>query len=220
MKLIIISSPKKNTSEPEIVTQLFKNGLEIFHLRKPGFSQKELEEYLNLIPGEFFNRIVIHSYHKLAVKYNLRGIHLTRRHRRQKFKTWLKIKYVKSKNPDITITASFHSLESLFEDQSNYDYVFLSPVFDSISKGNYQAKFSGHNLEVILSKTQQKVIALGGVNIDKIDKIKEMNFVGMALHGAIWESKDPVEAFRNINKACQYNQTSEVLKTMELLAKR
>ncbi len=121
MKLIVISSPKKNPSEPEIVTQLFKNGLEIFHLRKPGFSQKELEEYLNLIPGEFFNRIVIHSYHKLAVKYNLRGIHLTRRHRRQKFKTWLKIKYVKSKNPDITITASFHSLESLFEDQIDAD---------------------------------------------------------------------------------------------------
>ena len=208
MKLIVISSPKKNPSEPEIVTQFFKNGLEIFHLRKPKFSQQELEGYLNLIPGEFFNRIVIHSYHKLAVKYNLRGIHLTRRHRRQKFKTWLKIKYVKSKNPDITITASFHSLESLFEDQSNYDYVFLSPVFDSISKGNYQAKFSGHNLEVALSKIHQKVIALGGVDIDKIDKIKEMNFAGMALHGAIWESNDPVEAFQNIKEACHQETMS------------
>ncbi|MBN4051374.1 thiamine phosphate synthase [bacterium AH-315-M05] len=220
MKLIVISSHKKNPSEPEIITQLFKNGLEIFHLRKPRFSQKELEEYLNLIPVEFFKRITIHSYHKLALKYNLRGIHLTRRHRRQKFKLWLKIKYIESQNPNIKITASFHSLESLFEDDRNYDYVFLSPVFDSISKGNYQAKFSGHNLEIILSKTQHNVIALGGVDIDKIDKIKEMNFAGMALHGAIWESKDPVEAFRNIYKACQYNQTSEVLKTMEILTKK
>jgi len=219
MKLIVLSSPKNNPAEPEIVTQFFKNGLEIFHLRKPRFSQKEMERYLNLIPGEFFNRIVIHSYHKLAVKYNLRGIHLTRRHRKQKFKTWLKTKYVKSKNPDITITASFHSLESLFEDQSNYDYVFLSPIFDSISKGNYQGRFSGHNLEVTLSKTQQKVLALGGVDIDKLAEIKEMNFAGMVLHGAIWQSKDPVEAFRNINKACQVNQTSEDLKNLKFLAK-
>lgn len=218
MKLIVISSPKKKPSEPEIVTQLFKNGLEIFHLRKPKFSQQELEEYLNLIPEEFFKRITIHSYHKLALKYNLRGIHLTLKHRRQKFKLWLKIKYIKSRNPNIKITASFHSLESLFEDDRNYDYVFLSPVFDSISKGNYQAKFSGHNLKVILSKTKHNVIALGGADIDKIDKIKEMNFAGMALHGAIWESNDPVKAFLNINKACYYNQSSEVLKTSELLA--
>src|SRR3990172_9482761 len=205
MKLIVLSSPQKNPSEPETVTQLFKNGLEIFHLRKPEFSRKEMERYLNLIPEEFFNRIVIHSHHKLAVKYNLRGIHLTRSHRREKFKTWLKVKYIISKKPGIKITASFHSLESLFEDLSNYDYVFLSPVFDSISKSNYQAKFSRHELNVILSKTKHNVIALGGVDIDKIDKIKEMNFAGMALHGAIWESKEPVEKFMNIKNACQHN---------------
>lgn len=208
MKLIVISSTRKNHFEPEIVTQLFKNGLEIFHLRKPEFSQKEMERYLNLIPEEFFNRIMIHSCHRLAVKYNLRGIHLTRRHRREKFKTWLKIKYIKTKKPGIKLTASFHSLEMLFEDQGNYDYVFLSPVFDSISKGNYQSKFSGHNLKVILSKTKHNVIALGGVDIDKIDKIKEMNFAGMALHGAIWESDQPVDKFIKINEACQQKTMS------------
>ncbi|MFH1319900.1 MAG: thiamine phosphate synthase [Bacteroidota bacterium] len=203
MKIIVLSSPRGSSSEPNVITQLFRNGLEIFHLRKPTFSQKEMEEYLDLIPKKYLDRIMIHSHHKLAVKYNLNGIHLTRKYRKSKYRTRMRLKLLRLKKPDIKITTSFHSLNSLFDDERDYDYVFLSPVFDSISKGDYTSKFSGHNLEVVLSKTKHNVIALGGVDVDKVDKIKKMNFFGMALHGAVWGNDKPLEVFLNIKEACQ-----------------
>ena len=203
MKLIVISSNKKTYAEPRIITEMFDKGLELYHLRKQKFSRAELEEYLSLIPPHYRNRIIIHSKHRLAIKYKLRGIHLTRKHQKKKLRTWLRTKYIKSKMPEIKITASFHALDKLEDAKNGYDYVFLSPVFDSISKGSYQGKFSGGNLADFLPRLNHKVIALGGVDTDKIDQIYDMGFSGMALHGALWEDNSPVEKFVTIQQACE-----------------
>ena len=208
MKLIVVSTPKNFTTEPQQVTMMFDRGLEIFHLRKPRFSKQNMIEYLSLIPERYHNRIVIHSKHLLALKFNLRGIHLTSAHRKQKIRTWFRIQRLKIKLPEIKITASFHSLEKLLEEKRVFDYVFLSPVFDSISKAKHQGKFRGQNLEVILNKLPQDVIALGGVDIDRIDEIIDMGFAGMAVLGAIWESDKSLDRFIKIYEACKQKNRS------------
>ena len=52
------------------------------------FSTKELEGFIKEIPAHFHNHLVIHSHHKLALKYNLKGFHFTSTHLGQKFKLW------------------------------------------------------------------------------------------------------------------------------------
>ena len=45
MQIIVISSKDKSKSEIPQVIKLFIAGLEVFHLRKPKFSLKRMEDY-------------------------------------------------------------------------------------------------------------------------------------------------------------------------------
>jgi thiamine-phosphate pyrophosphorylase len=198
-KLAILSNPKKFENEQEIIKRLFECGLKIFHLRKPDLSTREMKQYIQEIPAQYHNRIVIHSHYELALKLGLKGIHISKRRRKKRFYTWVRTFIFRLKRPDLHISTSFNNLSSLFEDTASYSYVFLSPVFDSISQSGYQGAFSHHNLKIALTKTRHQVLALGGINPNNIEKLTEMGFTGAVLSGFIWESNDPVEAF----KACR-----------------
>ena len=103
MKLVVISSTKGTYPETKIVTEMFDKGLETFHLRKPSFNKKKMEEYINQIPEPYWHKIIIHSKHILAIKFNLGGIHFTKKHRKRKLKSWLIKKYIKQSIPKIKI---------------------------------------------------------------------------------------------------------------------
>ncbi|MEO6167178.1 MAG: thiamine phosphate synthase [Chitinophagales bacterium] len=203
MKVIVISNPEEIVGETKTVIRLFEAGLERFHLRKPKYSTHALRSYLDQIPAAYRNRIVIHSHHDLSVPYSLAGIHVTEQHRKKKYwKTWLTRKYLKLRRPDLTITAGFHTLGSLKSQNPVYEYVFLSPVFESISKIGYRSTFNEDSLVKMIEKSSYKVIALGGVDEDKIEKTLELGFHGVALLGSIWKSNDPLEKFKRIHQLC------------------
>jgi len=198
MVVIVLSPAKKMTGEEEIVTKLFDNGLEIYHLRKPEFSTKDLTAFLNNIPQKYWNRIVIHSKYKLAIKFGLKGIHVNKRKRKSKLRKFLSFWYYKLKRPDLHVSSSFNNLSSIFHDRSNYNYVFLSPIFDSITNSGYQSAFGHHNLKVALNKTRHKIFALGGIQTDKVDQIMAMGFTGMVLSGYLWKSENPLKSFSEV----------------------
>lgn len=62
MKLIIITSPDFLLDEARILTELFKAGLDLLHLRKPEAEIYEVESLLQEIPMEYRSRIVIHDF--------------------------------------------------------------------------------------------------------------------------------------------------------------
>jgi len=74
-KIIVISSLKPITNEASIITALFNNGLELFHIRKPFNAIIETEKLIANIPKEFHNRIVIHQHYQLTNYFELKGIH-------------------------------------------------------------------------------------------------------------------------------------------------
>jgi len=94
----------------------------------------------------------------------------------------------------------FHALEELEACRENYDYAFLSPIFDSISKMGYQGKYSMSDLKVALRKMNKRIVALGGIDEDKIETVKEAGFSGIALLGAIWQCDKPVDKFKLIRE--------------------
>ncbi len=204
MKVVVISSTEISSSrEIELMKQLFNEGLETFHLRRPTYDYKKMRDYLNRIPEEFHNKIVIHSHPKLALKYNLKGIHVTSKVRKSKFKFWYLKRFVINKKRHLTVSTSMHHMSHLDQADPIFNYVFLSPIFDSISKKDYQSGFNEFTLRKALEKTKYSVYALGGIELKNIDKVKEYGFAGCALVGAIWTSKEPIESFKEILQKCR-----------------
>ena len=207
MELVLISRSKGIHPETNLVTKMFDLGLSKFHLRKPGFSSSMMKEYLSQIPEHYWKKIVIHSKHLLAAKHPVGGVHFTKKDRNNQLRLWLLEQYLRKTRPDLIYTTSFHSLESLTDEKRKYTYVFLSPVFNSISKSNYQGRFDDRNVDVFLKKVKQNVYALGGIDTNKVAPIFNMGFKGMAVHGSIWKSEDPVEKFEEIKNVCQEKLT-------------
>lgn len=88
MKLIVITSSKSIPDEPKLLTEMFEAGLPCLHMRKPRLSTKEMQALIEAIPAVFHNRIMLHSHHELALKYKLRGIHLSRVHLSKRLRYW------------------------------------------------------------------------------------------------------------------------------------
>ena len=199
MKLILISSSSSIENEAQIITNLFEAGLETFHLRKHKLTTKKTKELLKSIPVQYRNRIIIHSHHKLAHKFNLKGIHLTKTHIKQKIKTWFIIKIIKLKNPNIHITTSYSNIGQILnpEQKYKYSYVFLSPIFDSLNS-KFQGGFTEHSLKSAMQKTSLKVVARGGIEISVIEKANSIGFDGLAFYSCIWKKKDPLAEFNKI----------------------
>ncbi len=180
MKLILITSPTYFVEEDQIITALFEEGLEILHLRKPGTIPLFAERLLTLIPERFHRRIVIHDHFFLQEEYRLKGIHLNAR----------------NPNPPSGytghISCSCHSLEEVKEYKPGCDYVFLSPVFDSLSKKNYKAAYPTEEIRAAAKEgiIDRKVVALGGIDQDNIAEVKNFGFGGAAVLGALWNRFD------------------------------
>ena len=120
MKWIIITSPEFLSGEATFISKLFSQGLDLLHLRKPEASLEAYKRLLLQIPKHWYSRIVLHEHFALAEKFGLHGIHLNRRC---------------SQVPDSfrgSISCSCHTLEEVKKQKASKDYVFLSPIFDSI----------------------------------------------------------------------------------------
>ncbi|HXA00856.1 MAG TPA: thiamine phosphate synthase [Cytophagaceae bacterium] len=215
MKLIVISAPEKIEKEHDLINALFEQGLKCFHLRKPGFSVDEMQDFLKAIHPKFLRRISVHSNYELIGKYNLAGIHLTGDYLISMPEDSLKEIYNVARKKNLKVSSSVHSLEDLTNLSFKYDYVFLSPVFNSISKDGYKNKISHSRIAECLNdlkkiKARTEVIALGGIDHGKIEKIIEMNFDGAAILGSVWNefSKSgnvahTIEVFNSIKVKCQ-----------------
>ena len=196
MKLIVFSSHNGLHSEPKQVVRMFEHGLETLHLRKPKLSSKDLVEYLELIPSEYHDRIVIHSHHKLVKKFSLKGVHFSKVHREKSYNTKLKYLSFRLRFGNILITRSCHKIYKLQENINRYAYVFLSPMFETISKKAHSGLFSERHIKKALATTKNKVYALGGIDESKFKDLNELGFEGVALLGAIWNTdKEPFNAY-------------------------
>lgn len=208
MEIVLLSSKSKLHSEAKLVKKLFQLGLDTFHVRKPKFSSEEMSTYLSLFSEKHLNKMVLHTHHRMAKKYPVRGVHLTKKHRKHRNKKKL-IRWFSGlffKQPKV-ISRNCHKLSDVLSDQFAYEYIILTPVFDSISKKGYGASFSERTIEEVLVNSKNKVYAFGGVNAETIPAAQEMGFDGVMLYGSFWKADDQLEYFKAIQNpkvAAQY----------------
>ena len=177
MLIIAITQPYAIDREDAIIRHLLANGIDIVHLRKPDADIDYCRDLLRRLTNSERMRIVVHDYHALYDEFALRGIHLNRTLSSYPL------------NYHGTSSRSCHSFEEVVIYKDECDYLFLSPIFDSISKRGYRSKFSHDDLLKASNSgiIDDKVIALGGVTPDKIDYLKSLNFGGVAMMGALYD---------------------------------
>ncbi|WP_455069215.1 thiamine phosphate synthase, partial [Prevotella nigrescens] len=195
MHLIVITEPQFVTNEATIIAQLLHWGVDLIHLRKPESSADDLAKLIEAIPTVYHNRLVLHDHFDLAAHFTLHGLHLNRRNS------------VLPPNHKGTVSQSCHTLDEVKACKTKYDYVFLSPVFNSISKLGYTSAFTPKALSEAKKQglIDQKVVALGGITAANIDKTKYYGFGGVALLGDIWSrtaDKNFEEYVRKIVEIC------------------
>jgi len=199
MKLILISPSKKQDSEIGFLLNMFEQGLPTYHVRKKTFSTRDLKNYLEEIPAKYHGRIIIHTHHELALKYDLKGIYISRSHKKSKFSLWFWEKWLKLRKSNLEISTTLRNIEDVMDYIPRYNYIFLAPVFDSLS-GNFQSAFSDYNLAPALKNTRYKVMARGGISTQTIQKANELGFGGMAFYTSIWKADNPLQEFIKVKE--------------------
>lgn len=194
MKLIVITSPDFIPDEARIITGLFSAGLDLLHLRKPDADICQVGHLLCELPVECRKQIVVHDFFSLKDELSLGGIHLNSRH------------------PEAPggyrglLSRACHSLEEVETAVARFDYVLMSPVYDSISKQGYRSGYSQKALRQAQARgvINEKVIALGGISESNLSEIKSLGFGGAALLGDIWNRyrtwNDAEEVFSHFRK--------------------
>ena len=178
MKIIAITVPKMIDEDAYLISNLLKIGIHSVHLRKPEATIHECRKLLTQLTNEERANIIIHDYPELYDEFSLKGIHIN------KNITSLPDGYNGFK------TRSCHSFEEIKRYKSDYDYLFLSPIFDSISKVGYKSAFTKE--ELLKASTSglidNKIIALGGITLDMLPYFQELNFGGIAMIGGIYNT--------------------------------
>ncbi len=202
MNVVVITTDTYVPDEHKIIDALFNAGLQRLHIRKPRLTAPETCHFIKTISEEHREKLVIHHHHELYTEMGLGGIHLSSIDR-DSSETLALLNGVPAK----ALSASLHSWAELDRLRVACSYVFISPVFDSISKPGYTASI---NMDELMSITTQqaagaiplpKVYGLGGVNAANIGILSQKGFDGAAVLGAVWQSPDPVAAFREIMAA-------------------
>ena len=183
--LVIISEPGFFSGEAEALRRLF-DGLECrVHLRKPGSAEEDMRRLVESLPEELRPRLTLQEHLQLAPEYGVGGVHPT------------------SRFPEIPpcwrglVSRSCHSLDEVAACQ-DADYLFLSPIFDSISKSGYRSAFTDAQLRSA-SEIDGHVYALGGVRPENFPLLKEYGFGGAALLGHVWRDCSP-EGIRRVSE--------------------
>lgn len=181
MDIILISRPNFFDGEEQIVSALLNRFDLTFHLRKPGASYREYQAFLQNIPNNLHRKIVLHGAYSLNERYDLMGLHFSTRNRA-----------LAEVYPSVVKSTSAHSVQESRQLDGQFHYQFLSPVFPSISKKGYTGNLDMEEVSGFLQQTRQsRVIALGGVDRQRISALRKMGFDGMALLGAAWDENPP-----------------------------
>lgn len=213
MKLIVISPETEDPREPALLAELLAAGLTDYHLRKPTWTRTQLAAFLHVLPPSVVSRIILHTHHDLAADHPVAGLHEREAGRAGPLGP--------PRTPVVSSTSNvapsgralppprsraIHDLPTLRASLDHADTRLLfSPVFPSISKPGHVPRHSTDELRAILLLPRRaELIALGGIDAERIPECRALGFDGVAVLGAIWQAPDPVAAYRFLHEIATF----------------
>jgi thiamine-phosphate pyrophosphorylase len=195
--VVVITNPTAVTDEATIINNLFDEGLEILHIRKPDAAVYEIRLLLQKIKIQYHHKIALHQHHELSSDFGTKRLHFTEINRRKMNDEML----VKLKTDNYVLSTSIHSVQEYNRLSNVFDYIFFGAVFNSISKQGYTAVVADDFIFPV-QDNYSKVVAIGGINATNILKVKEMKFHGAAALGTIWQTQsEGILQFKALQKA-------------------
>ncbi len=185
--ITVITPEEMIHNEIKIINELFQEGLDLLHVRKPLMGLEGMTCFIQEINSEFHHQLVLHSHYDLVKTFEISRFHFREIDRQNEFHKSFK---------DKIISTSVHDIDTFNELNQEWEYSFISPVFPSISKKGY-----GENSTIFDTIKNQnnpavKLVALGGINEKNIHQVINIGVDGVALLGAVWDSDQPLNAFR------------------------
>lgn len=177
---ILITLPRILKNEAETLAALCGAGVSIIHIRKPEASEPEIEELLKTLQalGADMSRLTIHYNEPLARKYGLGGVHLRIE------------ELLAGAGEGLRRSCSAHGWTEAERAATDADYVFLSPLFDSISKPGYRSAIDPAEAAERLRRRKGRIVALGGIRPANIARVRRIGFDGAAVLGAAWSADE------------------------------
>ncbi len=191
MQLVVITRETTFSDEAAILNSLLAEGLMVLHLRKPGACDDDIRTLLRQINPMFHGRIIIHGHTALCDEFGLLGVHLP-------------IAEILGKEKLTqygVVSCSAHTYAEVVACRDVADRVFVSPMFDSISKNGYMGNATlltipKHDMDTVL-------VALGGVTSENLSVLQQYGFKAAALMGYIWEEGQPLKQFEKCRAAVE-----------------
>lgn len=176
VRLIGITDTRFLPDEARLIEAAIAGGCDCVHIRKPGATDDEVRRLLLDIAPDCRCRLVLHDNYPLAATYGLRGVHLNSRHSLAEASLYH------------VVSRGCHTLDELAVSKDDYEYLFLSPIYDSISKPGYRAAFTPELLREAVRKgiIDDKVVALGGITSRNAAEAMSYGFGGVAVLSFLW----------------------------------
>ena len=176
--LIGITQENIFPNEAKLITTAIESGLDVLHIRKPYATGQQIAALLAEIPERYYLHIAMNDFHHMAITYALGGVHVNKRNP------------IAPDNFEGRISRSCHTLTEVVEYKNSCNYLFLSPIYKSISKQGYDSPFTLKNLQDAAYRgiIDNKVVALGGITLENVELTMQMGFGGVAVLGCLWKS--------------------------------
>ncbi|MDD3108521.1 MAG: thiamine phosphate synthase, partial [Alistipes sp.] len=146
---VLLTLPQIVAGEAETLALLSNESDTLIHLRKPEASPEALESLLQALvhQGADLSRFTLHYNEPLARRYGVGGVHL---HPEE---------LLKGLGCGLRRSTSTHSWAEAAQMASLCDYLFLSPLFDSISKPGYHSRFTPDEASAQLHPHHGQIVA-------------------------------------------------------------
>ncbi|AVV82347.1 bifunctional hydroxymethylpyrimidine kinase/phosphomethylpyrimidine kinase [Shewanella putrefaciens] len=180
-------------------------------------SELEVQIQTAIALGKHFNaQLFINDHWQLAIKYHAFGIHLG-----QEDLAVTDLAAIQSAG--LALGISSHSyFELLLAHQYSPSYIALGHIFPTTTKQMPSAPQGLAKLKhyVALLQDHYPLVAIGGIDLDNLAKVKATGVGNIAVVRAITEAQDPLAAFAELSQAWEQCSLSEELAVKhELVAK-
>lgn len=208
MQIIAYTPEQEVENEIGIITQLLDAGADYLYIRKPELDDYSLVDYVEKIPEQYWKKCISTSL-IITKEFNLGAYHFTKdivqknELYNDKVLDWLHAN-------DKISSVSAHDIEELKKYTGKFKHIIVSPLFPSISKVNHSYDWNIEELRLTThdSRLTTRLFAVGGIDETKINEVKNLNFDGVGLLGALW--KEPENAIKNFNKILYFVQNEKI----------
>lgn len=204
-QLSVITAASFWDGEVSLLNGLLEAGLIKLHIRKQGAAAGALESLLDQLAPRWAAQLVLHGSRVLARQYGIPQVHTP-------LQEWLagepdgRTDVGVGAGPGTRVSLSLHSWEEYQQVAAHpcvaeVEYVWISPLFDCISKPGYLA---GEGLLAGLPPARPRtprILGLGGVDAATLPRLVRDGWDGAAVLGYLWEQPEQaLERWLQLNK--------------------